>query len=494
MSEVPRARRHKTALERTELSRPVRQALRDGVLRPEHRVLDYGCGRGGDVRRLKGLGHEAVGWDPVHAPGAPLKPAQIVNLGYVVNVIEDIAERTETLKKAWSLTEGVFIVAARLKNDRRPYRDTQDFEDGILTGSGTFQKFFIQSELTGWITSTLETPCFPAAPGIVYVFRDEIEKERFLVRRYGRQLRKPRQRISSERYEKHQLLLTPLTDFFNLRGRLPQVEELSNSTELIEVFSSIPRAFDLVKRATDAAEWKNIASAKRDDLLVYLALARLSGRPKRAKLPPEIRQDIRAHFGAYTRACKEGDELLFAAGDKDRIAAACRQSSVGKLTPTALYVHVDAVPLLDPVLRVYEGCARTFMGTVEDANIYKLHRVKSQVSYLTYPTFEKDPHPAAYDTVVANLERFRTFYRRYADSENPPILHRKEDFVAPDHPDRAKFANLTAQEEAKGLYEDTDSIGFKIPWDALLAEKGVYLRGHRLCTAKKHQAGEGHNH
>jgi DNA phosphorothioation-associated putative methyltransferase len=481
MQTSPRERRHKTAMDRSDLSRPVRQAIRDGVLRTEHRVLDYGCGRGGDVKRLRKLGHEVLGWDPVHAPRVPLKSASVVNLGYVVNVIEDASERAETLTKAWALAEDLLVVSARLKNDRRPYRDTQEFEDGILTGTGTFQKFFTQSELSAWVSETLESPCLSAAPGIVYLFRDEIEKERFLIRRYGRRLSQPRQLVSYEKYEKHKSLLSPLTEFFSLRGRLPQVEELSNSTELTEIFGTIPRAFDIVRRATDAGEWKSIAAARRDDLMVYLALSRLSGRPQLSKLPPEVQLDIRAHFGAYTRACKEGDALLFSAGDKDLIAAACRASSVGKQTPTALYVHIDAFPLLDPILRVYEGCARTFLGTVEDANIFKLHRVKSQVSYLSYPTFEKDPHPAAYDTVVANLDEFRIFYRCYGDSANPPILHRKEEFVAPDHPDRAKFARLTAQEEAKGLYDSVDTIGFQAQWEELLAEKGVRFRGHRLC-------------
>ncbi len=34
------------------------------------------------------------------------------------------------------------------------------------------------------------------------------------------------------------------------------------------------------------------------------------------------------------------------------------KSAVGKLLPTALYVHRTALEALDPLLRVYEGCAR----------------------------------------------------------------------------------------------------------------------------------------
>ena len=50
-------------------------------------------------------------------------------------------------------------------------RDTP-FEDGCLTGAGTFQKFFAQSELRAWIDSTLGAQSIVAAPGVIYVFRD----------------------------------------------------------------------------------------------------------------------------------------------------------------------------------------------------------------------------------------------------------------------------------------------------------------------------------
>ena len=41
--------RARTAITRTELSRPVTQAIQDGVIAGTRSVLDYGCGRGGDV-------------------------------------------------------------------------------------------------------------------------------------------------------------------------------------------------------------------------------------------------------------------------------------------------------------------------------------------------------------------------------------------------------------------------------------------------------------
>jgi DNA phosphorothioation-associated putative methyltransferase len=59
------------------------------------------------------MGVAGEGWDPSHRPDGPRRPAgAVVNLGYVVNVIEDPAERGETLRRAWSLAGRVLVVSA----------------------------------------------------------------------------------------------------------------------------------------------------------------------------------------------------------------------------------------------------------------------------------------------------------------------------------------------------------------------------------------------
>lgn len=479
-----KANRHKTAISRGTFSRPIRRALDDGLIDLDGTFFDYGCGRGGDVARLQKLGLDATGWDPVHQPGQSKRKSKAVNLGYVVNVIEDHGERARVLQSAWDLAEDVLVVAARLTEEKKRCARLEAERDGIVTSIGTFQKFFSQSELTAWVSGVLDQPCVPAAPGVVYVFRNPALRERFLLRRYGRLRGQPKKRWSDERYEEHKGILEPLMGFFAERGRLPKAEELDEAGAIADAFGSIPRAFNVVRTVTDKAEWARITEDCKEDIRVYLALGRITGRPRFSDLPPEVQLDVRAFFGAYTKACESADELLFSAGDKDLVHEACRRSLVGKQTPTALYVHESGLGSLEPVLRVYEGCARAFLGVVEDTNVYKLHRVKSQVSYLSYPTFDKDPHPPAHDTVVANLDEFRVFYRNYSESENPPILHRKEELVPEGYPGREKFARLTAQEERAGLFEDTDIIGFQRQWNEILEERGVALRGHRLIRSK----------
>lgn len=83
------SQRHQTAIGRVGLSLPARRAVGDLQLEPDTGVLDYGCGRGGDVRALQHLGLDAAGWDPVHFPDGRREPAEVVLLTYVLNVIEN---------------------------------------------------------------------------------------------------------------------------------------------------------------------------------------------------------------------------------------------------------------------------------------------------------------------------------------------------------------------------------------------------------------------
>jgi len=148
---------------RSFLSRPVQRAIEDGVIRDETSVFDFGCGRGGDIKRLSSMGFNVGGWDPAHAPSAPKRSADVVNIGYVVNVIEDPHERAAALTEAWSLAREALVVAARLDWEARGL-NAEEHSDGVITDHDTFQKFFRQEELRGWIDITLGVRSVAAAP------------------------------------------------------------------------------------------------------------------------------------------------------------------------------------------------------------------------------------------------------------------------------------------------------------------------------------------
>ena len=64
----------------------------------------------------------------------------------------------------------------------------------------------------------------------------------------------------------------------------------------------------------------------------------------------------------------------------------------------------------------------------------KINRQKPQVSFLVYPDFDTDPHPTLEVSIVAKLGEIRLKHRFFGDSENPPILHRKDSFIREDYP------------------------------------------------------------
>jgi DNA phosphorothioation-associated putative methyltransferase len=475
--------RHRTAMTRAALSRPIALAVADGVLNTSLSVFDYGCGRGDDLRNLSALGYRSDGWDPGHRPDTALRAADAVNLGYVVNVIEDRAERRETLQRAWSLAEQVLIVSARLVWEARDL-EGRPHADGLVTRTGTFQKFYDQAELAGWIEESLGVKPVAAAPGIFYVFRDAARAHEFLATRAYTY--RPRMRVDPHAvYQAHQEALAPLLEFLSMHARPPRTGELDAPAEetIREHFSSIARATNLIRDVTDDGYWDHVRLQRRQELLVYIAMSRFGRRPRFCDLAKTLAADIKTHLGKYSDACLQADRLLLSTGDPAVVLVSARSSNVGKQTPSALYVHRSALGYLPPVLRVYEGCGRVLAGTVEHANLVKLSVIEPQVSYLTYPDFDRDPHPTLRSAVTVNLRRLSVDWRDYSRSDNPPLLHRKEEFVGADHPKRALYERLTRAEMKAGLYEHPERIGTLRGWLAELRSAGRVIRGHRLFKA-----------
>jgi DNA phosphorothioation-associated putative methyltransferase len=197
---------------------------------------------------------------------------------------------------------------------------------------------------------------------------------------------------------------------------------------------------------------------------------------------------MKAFFGTYAKGCDEADALLFKAGEAEAIDEACKRSAVGKLLPDDLYVHRDAVEALEPILRIYEGCGRAYLGEVEGANVIKIHRRTGKLSYLVYPDFDTDPHPALLRCVKLNLRSRQLEGYDYATSVNPPVLHRKETFLHPSDERYDKFARLTAQEENHGLLDDFSGIGTRDGWQRRLVDLGYGLKGHRLVRLNGRRA------
>jgi DNA phosphorothioation-associated putative methyltransferase len=422
----------------------------------------------------------AEGWDPTHRPDGERRAADVINLGYVVNVIEHPAERAQTLRSAWALARRLLVVSSRLVWDSRGLAG-RPFGDGLVTSTGTFQKFYQQAELAAWIEQTLGIQPLAAAPGIFYVFRDPSSAQEFLANRVYSY--RPRVRIDPHViYEAHREILAPLFEFMTAHARPPRPGDLASENELglKTTFGSIGRGMRLIRQVTDDTHWEKVAIQRRSELLIYIALSRFRRRPKFSQLTSALAKDIKALFGTYQAACAQADRLLFASGDPAMVYVSARNSAIGKQTPTALYVHRTALAELPPLLQVYEGCARVLSGTVELANMIKLSVLQPQVSYLSYPRFDRDAHPTLAAAVTVHLQKLSVDWRDYSHSENPPLLHRKEEFLGSDDQRRQLYMKLTRAEQRVGLYEHPERIGTLHGWHEVLAERGVTVHGHRL--------------
>lgn len=476
---TPKVARHRTALWRTKLSRPVQLALDLGLLREGDSFFDYGCGRGTDIVLLNAAGIRADGWDPVHRPDSERVLSAFVNLGFVLNVIEEPAERLAVLRSAWSLTRRILLVAARVYGEDdaptgSPYRD------GVITSKGTFQRLFQPTELRDLVRLACLAEPVSVAPGVVGVFRESADLASFVAGRFRRSLRLETPQLSGALFDAHQQLLTPLLEFVVERGRLPHRDELASFDDLVSAFGSVNRAFSILRDATGAALWSRVRRWRGQDLVVFLALHRFPRIPSLSILPLAIRRDIRALFGSYEKAILLANTLLHRVGRLADVDKSCSSSEVGKLTPNALYIHRSALPLLSPTLRVLEGCARLLTGELPSANVIKLHRTRKAVSYLAYPTFDQEAHPPLTRATRVDLVALDSTTLDYSSHESPPILHRKDLLVPTDYPLFARFSRLTQAEVAAQLFTPASDIGHRRGWSERLRARGLSIHGHSL--------------
>ena len=218
-------------------------------------------------------------------------------------------------------------------------------------------------------------------------------------------------------------------------------------------------------------------------MLVYLALARFKKRPPLSKLPVTIQHDVKAFLGGYKIACGRADALLFRVGDPDAINQACQRATVGQLVDNALILHQSSLDYLEPMLRIYEGCARALVGQIDEANVIKLHRFSGKVSYISYPNFEKLPHPPLRQRIKVSLPTLSIDMFDYSNWQDPPLLFRKDELVHDDYPKAKLFKTLSRQEARLGLLPEPDARELESGWSMRLQNEGLALRGHRLVKS-----------
>jgi DNA phosphorothioation-associated putative methyltransferase len=195
-------------------------------------------------------------------------------------------------------------------------------------------------------------------------------------------------------------------------------------------------------------------------------------------LPQELQSDVHMLWPSYADVLPEAKKFLFGIGDASTVPRCCKSSSVGKNLPDTLYVHCSAEEQLPAVLRLLLFAARQIVGDVE-YNVIKISSDGRAISFLTYKDFEDDSHPALLYIVRVYLPRAEYTIRNYSNSNNPPILHRKELLVDSFHPLYRVFRDLSDEEERLGLL-GSPNVGTRLAWSTVLEEHAIAIESHQV--------------
>lgn len=462
--------RHKTALVRREISKPVKTLLELGQLRRGESFFDYGCGYGGDVEAVGKLGHDSCGWDPVHAPDASKQPADVVNLGFVLNVIEDPAERVEALLDSWKLARRVMLVSTLIAG-QEAYDDIQTFGDGVITSRDTFQKFFEPSEIQALIEDTLHTEAVPVGLGIYLVFRDTADLHDFLAQRsrrfidwesLSRKLGLLRAlKAKRDPYDTHRELLDAFWESVLELGRMPRDEEFDHLSEVRQACGSLPRALQLFIDRFGEPTFNAARQRRKEDLLVFIAAAQLRRKIPFNQLSPRLQRDLRSFFGSYANAEEKARELMFAAGDEDELELAAAQLDFGYLDPKEGHftIHRSLLDELPVILRVYVECAARLYGNPREADLIKIHLHSRKLTFHYYKDFDNSPLPELLTRIKIDLKRLFVTVIDHTTGPEHQLLFFKERFLAKNHPDRPKMDRFSAKLRKLGLREETIGYG-----------------------------------
>jgi len=411
--------RHRTAIARNGLSSSMNLLLSSGLLGSEVTVLDYGCGQDDDVRALRNAGFEASGWDPHFASdSAAMKPNDIVNLGFVLNVIEDIEERRDVLKTAFSLTNHCLAVAVMLVgkgnvSGLRPHRD------GYLTSRNTFQKYYMQAEIREFIEDVLGVDSIAAAGGLFLVFKDETLEQRYLLRRQlgfvsarlePSLTRRPARSVQSQSRQSvaDTAIAAELASVIRTLGRTPVGDEIPGTLfqKMRKARVSLGRGLSFALETITPEEIEQAAASRKEALAMFFALQAFSKRQSYRALSPDVQRDVKAFFGSAQRAAEAGRTLLFSIGNTEDLLSEANASvatGIGHVEQDKFQFHARDLGRLSARLRTYVAVAERLAGDLSPTTIFRIHPRKSKLTALSFDDFATAPLPRLTGITIVNL-------------------------------------------------------------------------------------------
>lgn len=436
--------RHKTAIDRHKLSQPMQILARHDYLSGDYSILDYGCGKGDDLRELEAHGIDICGWDPVYNPEGNIVNSDIVNLGFVINVIEDMEERESTLKHAWAHAEKILIASVMIAGESVVSQFTP-YRDGVITSRNTFQKYYSQGGFREYLEQTLDEPAIAVGQGIFLIFRDKIEEQNFLLERQHirrnwlqrtERFRRPETAIAKQRQdflEKNPELFSHFWETCLELGRIPANDEFELTDQVRRIAGSHTKAFKSLNYKYGPELIEEAQTKRREDLIVYFALSLFSKRKPRTQMPVSLIRDIKAFFGSAESAYTQARTALFQVGENEVIADACVTAhdklNHGELVEDHSYIfHKDILGEMPPELRIFVGCATQLYGDISDIHLIKAHMTSGKVSLMRYDNWNKDV-PMLLERIKIKLREQDIDFFEYGEKFAPAPLQNKKCFT-----------------------------------------------------------------
>ncbi|MFA0234838.1 DNA phosphorothioation-associated putative methyltransferase [Vibrio sp. 10N.222.55.C7] len=488
--------RHRTAIVRHELSAPMKTLVKHGYLKGEHSIFDYGCGRGDDLRELEAHGLDALGWDPNFQPDNDKSNSDIVNIGFVLNVIEDQDERLDALLGAWELADKFLVVSVMLANENY-IAQFKPYKDGVITSRNTFQKYYAQSEIKAYIERSLQEDAITVAPGIFYIFKDKLEEQQYLQSKYKRH-HKWQQLTSPEPIEakdKAKLLITQHQDLFNdfwntclELGRIPANDEFEHSDKIRELIGSHKKVFNLLQEMFDTQEFEQAEKSRKEDLLLYFAMGLFEKRKPYTQQPEPLKRDIKALFDDYKTAINLSAELLFAIADTDLIQQQCEkahhQLPASLLNEGhSLILHRDFIDDLPLLLRVYVGAGLQMYGELdEEIDLIKIHITSGKLTLTAYDDFDKSVPFLVERIKIKMAEQDIDFFDYVNEERRPPLLN-KHLYIPTEHENYKKqqsFDKRLAKLMEFESSEETQMI--RTEFEVLLGKEHKEIKGFTISS------------
>lgn len=434
--------RHRTAIDRNQLSQPMQILARHNYFNGDWSVLDYGCGKGDDMRELEAHGINISGYDPVHYPEGELINSDIVNLGFVLNVIEDREERAKTLQRAWEHAGKLLIVSVMVAGES-VIRQFTPYKDGVITSRNTFQRYYTQSEFRSYVETSLDENAIAVGQGIFVVFKDKMEEQLFLLERQHvkrdwqqktqRQIRTKEPSLRKDLIDKH---LEIFTDFWETSlelGRIPANSEFEFSDQIRRIAGSHNKAHQALVDHFGNELFEEAQNNRKDDLLVYFALGLFGKRKPQTKMPESLKRDIKFFYDSYNSAIEQATEALFSVGNPKLIEQECVNAyeilKSGEFAEGHSYTFDKRyLAELPPVLRIYIGCATQLYGDLDNIHLIKAHMTSGKVSLMRYDDWSKGT-PLLVERIKIKMREQDVDFFDYGGKFQSPPLANKDIFI-----------------------------------------------------------------